>query len=121
MTTTITHIDKATTAGSARPLPIRLAADPALAAGTAFGPPPQLLGSPGQLREEVARRLERGESLDTIERELIAPSQLPEEHQSALWLYAWSLPHRPPPSQPRLPIWAALGNALLTFVGIYRY
>ena len=33
--------------------------------------------------------------LDTVERELIAPSRLPEEQQSVLWLYAWALPRRP--------------------------
>ena len=76
-----------------------------------------------QLRAAIARRLERGDALDTVERELIAPSGLAEEQQSALWLYAWSLPKRPALShcQPRLSVWAALGNALLTLIGIYRY
>jgi hypothetical protein len=45
-----------------------------------------------QLRVEVAARLRRGDSLDSVERELIAPSRLTEEQQSALWLYGWSLP-----------------------------
>ena len=45
-----------------------------------------------QLRAEVAARLERGDSLDSVERGLIAPSRLSEEQQSALWLYGWSLP-----------------------------
>jgi hypothetical protein len=30
-------------------------------------------------------------SLENVERELIAPSGLSEELQSALWLYGWSL------------------------------
>ena len=76
-----------------------------------------------QLRAAIATRLERGDTLETVERELIVPSGLPEEQQSALWLYAWSHPTRPALSlcQPRLSVWAALGNALLTLVGIYRY
>jgi hypothetical protein len=45
-----------------------------------------------QLRAEVAARLERGDSLDSVERELIVPSRLSEERKSALWLYGWSLP-----------------------------
>ena len=47
-----------------------------------------------QLQAAIAARLERGDTLDTVERELIAPSGLPEEQQSALWLYAWSCPER---------------------------
>ncbi len=76
-----------------------------------------------QLRVAIARRLERGDALDAVERELIAPSGLAEEQQSALWVYAWSHPERPALSQcqPRLSVWAALGNALLTLIGIYRY
>ncbi|HYB26227.1 MAG TPA: hypothetical protein VEF89_06420 [Solirubrobacteraceae bacterium] len=42
------------------------------------------------LQAAIAARLDRGDTLDTVERELIAPSGLPEEQQSALWLYAWS-------------------------------
>jgi hypothetical protein len=42
-----------------------------------------------QLREDIATR--RGDSLENVERELIAPSGLSEELQSALWLYGWSL------------------------------
>ena len=45
-----------------------------------------------QLRVEIAKRLGRGDSLDSVERELIAPSRLSEEHKSALWLYGWLLP-----------------------------
>jgi hypothetical protein len=74
-----------------------------------------------QLRAAIARRLERGDTLETVERELIAPSGLAEEQQSALWLYAWSHPKRPAASQPGLSIWAALGNALLTRIGVYRF
>jgi hypothetical protein len=76
-----------------------------------------------QLQAEIARRLERGDTLDTVERELIAPSGMPEEQQSALWLFAWSHPKRPALSkcQPRLFVWAALANALLTLIGIDRY
>ncbi len=76
-----------------------------------------------QLRAAITRRLERGDTLDSVERELIAPCGLAEEQQSALWLYAWSHPKRPAhrQCQPRLPIWAALGNALLTLIGIYRH
>jgi hypothetical protein len=76
-----------------------------------------------QLRAVISTRRERGDTLDTVERELIVPSGLPEEQQSALWVYAWSHPKRPALSQchPRLSVWAALGSALLTLVGIYRY
>jgi hypothetical protein len=73
------------------------------------------------LRAAIATRLERGDTLDTVERELIARSELPEEQRDALWLYAWSHPNRPAADSPRLSVWAALGNALLIFVGIYRY
>ena len=75
-----------------------------------------------QLRAAIATRLERGDTLDTVERELIVPSGLPEEQQSVLWVYAWSHPKRPALSQcqPRLSVWAALGNALLTLIRIYR-
>ena len=72
-----------------------------------------------ELRASIATRLERGETLDTIERELIAPSGLPEEEQSALWLYAWSQPKRPP--APQRSVRSALGDALLTLIGICRH
>jgi len=74
-----------------------------------------------QLRAAIATRLERGDTLDTVERELIAGSELPEEQRDALWLYAWSHPNRPAADAQRLSVWAALANALLIFVGIYRY
>ena len=75
----------------------------------------------GQLWVEIAARLGRGDSLDSVERGLIAPSGLSEEEQSALWLYAWSHPARRATSQAGLSAWAALGNVLLIFIGIYRY
>ena len=76
-----------------------------------------------QLQAAIAARLARGDTLDTVERELLAPAGLPEEQQNALWVYAWSHPKRPALSQcqPRLSVWAALANALLTLAGIYRF
>ena len=74
-----------------------------------------------QLRATIATQLDRGDTLDTVERQLIVPSGLSEEQQSALWVYAWSHPQRPPVIASRPSVWAALGNALLTLVGIYRY
>lgn len=46
------------------------------------------------LRTAIAARLHEGVSLDSVERELIAPSPLSEEQQAALWLYGWSFPKR---------------------------
>ena len=43
-----------------------------------------------RLREAVGARASQGESLDTIEQDLIEPSELSEEHKSALWLYGWA-------------------------------
>lgn len=69
-----------------------------------------------ELRTAIAARLRRGESLDCVDRELIAPSRLSEQQKSALWLYGWSLPQRalaheadtsPPESR-----WGALAVAL---------
>ena len=75
-----------------------------------------------QLQAAIATRVQRGDTLETVERELIAPSKLPEEQQAALWLYAWAHPKRPPAaSAPRRSAWVALGNALATLVGSYRY
>ena len=74
-----------------------------------------------QLRAAIATRLERGDTVDTVERELIARSELREEQRHALWLYAWSHTNRPAAGAPKLSVWAALGNALLVFVGIYRH
>jgi len=74
-----------------------------------------------QLQAAIATRLERGDTLDTVERALIAPSGLPEEEQSALWIYAWSHPKRPPATATRHSLYVAVGNALLTLMGFYRY
>jgi len=74
-----------------------------------------------QLRAAITTRLERGDTLETVEGELIASSGLPEAQQSALWLYTWLHPQRRADRQPRLSVWTALANALLTLVGIYRY
>jgi hypothetical protein len=44
-----------------------------------------------RLREEVAERLERGERLPRLERDLIEPAHgLDEEQRAATWLFAWS-------------------------------
>lgn len=85
--------------------------------------PPEAAGEAYRMRQllaAIATRLERGDTLDAVERELIAPSGLSEEEQSALWLYAWSHPPRQATSQVGLSVSAALGNALLTLIGIYR-
>ena len=74
-----------------------------------------------QLRAAIDTRLGRGDALDTVEHELIAPSRLPEEQQSALWVYAWSHPQRRAASQPRRSVWRALANALLALIEIYCY
>ena len=47
-----------------------------------------------RFRAEIAARLGHGDTLDSVEHELIAPSRLSEEQKSALWLYGWSLPKR---------------------------
>ena len=59
--------------------------------------------------------------MDMAERDLTAPSGPSEEQQSALSAYGWSQPERLAANAPRLSIWAALGNALLTLAGVYRY
>ena len=43
-----------------------------------------------ELRGAVEAAIRRGESFSTIEREIIDSSQLSDDAQSALWLYAWS-------------------------------
>jgi hypothetical protein len=55
----------------------------------------------GLLRAEIAARLGRGDCLESVERDVTAPSQLSEEQQSALWLYGWSLAKRPRPPAAR--------------------
>jgi hypothetical protein len=64
-----------------------------------------------QLRVEIASRLGRGDSLDSVERELIAPSRLSEEQKAALWLYGWSLPKLERRRRPLLPRVAGPANA----------
>ena len=56
-----------------------------------------------QLQAEIASRLGRGDSLDSVERELIAPSRLSEEQKAALWLDGWSLPKLARRRRPPLP------------------
>jgi hypothetical protein len=41
------------------------------------------------LKEAVGARASHGEPLDAIAADLIEPSELPDEHKSALWLYGW--------------------------------
>ena len=43
-----------------------------------------------ELQEAVDAAMRRGESLSTVEDEIIEPSRLSEDAKSALWLYAWS-------------------------------
>jgi len=102
--------------------------DPDFTAGIAGLPVPRPrchpAGQPDRMRQlqaSIATRLELGDTLDTVERELIAPSGLPEEEQSALWLYAWSQPKWSPAAAPRRSVWSALGNGLLTLIGIYPH
>jgi len=64
-----------------------------------------------QLRVEITSRLGRGDSLDSVERELIAPSRLSEEQKAALWLYGWSLPTLERRCRPPLPRVAAPASA----------
>lgn len=46
-----------------------------------------------ELRGAVEAAIRRGESFSTIEAEIVDSSRLPEDAQSALWLYAWSFVH----------------------------
>lgn len=43
-----------------------------------------------ELRGSVEAAVRRGDSFSTIETEIIESSHLPDDAQSALWLYAWS-------------------------------
>lgn len=72
-----------------------------------------------QLRAAISARLAAGETLATVERELISPPGW--QMNSAPRSYAWSHPKRRAANQGRLPVWTALANALATLVGIYRY
>jgi hypothetical protein len=85
-------INEQPTAGTVHSLPTGPPANPERATGAdAVEQAPRPLASPQQLRAELAKRLGQGDSLDSVECELIAPSRLSEEQQSALWLYGWSL------------------------------
>ena len=43
-----------------------------------------------ELQRAIDAGMRRGESLSTVEDEIIEPSPLSDEEKSALWLYAWS-------------------------------
>ena len=43
-----------------------------------------------QVQGEVARRMRRGDSFDSVEDEVIDPSGLSDPEKAALWLYGWS-------------------------------
>ncbi len=47
-----------------------------------------------RLRDEIASRLEWGESVSEVEAELIASAEgVDEDERAALWLFAWSYHH----------------------------
>ena len=48
--------------------------------------------SVAELRQEIVRRMSRGDGLEDVRRELIDRSPLGEAQRTALWLYAWSRP-----------------------------
>src|SRR5215210_6903293 len=43
-----------------------------------------------ELQAAIEAAMRRGQSLSTVEDEIIEPSRLSDEAKSALWLYAWS-------------------------------
>jgi hypothetical protein len=43
-----------------------------------------------RLQELVATMMERGASWDSVETEIIEPSELNADQKAALWLYGWS-------------------------------
>jgi len=43
-----------------------------------------------ELRREIEARMHRGASFSSIEDDVIAASNLSDEHKSALWLFGWS-------------------------------
>ena len=43
-----------------------------------------------RLQERIAMVMERGDSLDQVEQEVIAAADISGEQRAALWLYAWS-------------------------------
>jgi hypothetical protein len=55
------------------------------------------------LHHEIAEWLERGETLDAVDAELIEPAMVSEDERAALWLFAWSVAtrrqHRPRPME----------------------
>jgi hypothetical protein len=46
------------------------------------------------LRHEIAAWLDRGETLDAVDAELIEPAIVSEDERAALWLFAWSFAKR---------------------------
>jgi hypothetical protein len=57
-----------------------------------FRLPPKRTGttSAPELQEAIDARVRRGDTLATIEDDVIEPSGLSDEGKAALWLYAWS-------------------------------
>jgi hypothetical protein len=56
------------------------------------------------LQERIARMMVDGASVDSVEREAIARSDLNSEQKAAAWLYAWSLSKaRESPERPMAP------------------
>ncbi|MFL5332374.1 MAG: hypothetical protein ACJ8H8_04170 [Geminicoccaceae bacterium] len=43
-----------------------------------------------RLQERIAVGMERGDSLEQVERDVIAVADISNERKAALWLYAWS-------------------------------
>jgi hypothetical protein len=43
-----------------------------------------------RLQERIAMVMERGDSLEQVEQEVIAAADISSEQRAALWLYAWS-------------------------------
>jgi hypothetical protein len=43
-----------------------------------------------RLQERIAMVMERGDSLERVEQEVIAAADLSGEQKAALWLYAWA-------------------------------
>ncbi len=46
-----------------------------------------------RLQERIAVGMERGDSLEQVERDVIAVADISNERKAALWLYAWSFPN----------------------------
>jgi hypothetical protein len=45
------------------------------------------------LQAEIAHRMRRGESFETVEQEIIDDGPLSDREKAALWLYGWSFVH----------------------------